>query len=505
LLIKIGSFQTRPLIIILLPIALSSFTHLWNPVGFPDVFYDEGVYLRRAMHVLDGLGPQESDNYYDHPFFGQLFLAGVFKLVNYPDFIVGNNPAGDAQSIDTLYSVPRIIMGILALADTYLVFKIAEKRYGMKVALVASILFAVMPMTWITRRVVLDSILLPFLLMSILFALNSATSNRKHLWIVLSGVCLGIAIFTKVPAFTMIPLVSYLLISQSKSAGRANYRLLALWLIPVILIPSLWPVESILSGNFDSWLSTALWQAQRGDRTEGLPWITGAFILFDPILFGLSIAGVVFAAMKKNWLVLFWTVPYLAFLALIGQTNYFHWTVLLPVFCISSALVLLDGIPRLFSSVKTARMLTSLAVVSIAVVGLAFTTTIISADVSLSQRQMASFVLSYLDDRDDTKQFTIISSPTYSWALKYVYRENALDDYRDVLFFPVKTPEWILVADYHFKTEMKVEPKLQAFYDAGKDIASFNSYPNEEETASYPYTNMIMTREGQDIQLRASR
>ena len=47
---------------ILIPIILSSVVRLWNPSGFPGLYPDESDYLRKAMHVLAGLGPQESNN-----------------------------------------------------------------------------------------------------------------------------------------------------------------------------------------------------------------------------------------------------------------------------------------------------------------------------------------------------------------------------------------------------------------------------------------------------------
>src|ERR687888_1056755 len=158
-----------------IPLVLSAFTHLWNPIGFPSVYVDEGHYMRRAMQVLNGLGPQETkstyDQPYDHPYFGQLFLAAALRIIGYPSSL---NPAanGDVHTIELLHLVPRILMGILALVDTFLIYKIAEVRYSSRnIALIASILFAVMPLTWITRRIVLDSILMPFLLSSILFAM----------------------------------------------------------------------------------------------------------------------------------------------------------------------------------------------------------------------------------------------------------------------------------------------------------------------------------------------
>ena len=61
-------------------LSLSSFTHLWNPVGFPDIFFDEGVYVRRAMHMLQESNPQEA-YLYDHPYFGQIILASAMSKI----------------------------------------------------------------------------------------------------------------------------------------------------------------------------------------------------------------------------------------------------------------------------------------------------------------------------------------------------------------------------------------------------------------------------------------
>lgn len=89
--------------------------------------------MRRAMHVMDGLGVQER-SYYDHPYFGQLLLAGVLSLVNYPQSL---NPGEDADSISALYGVPRILMGLLAIADTFFIYEISKRRYNNRVALLA--------------------------------------------------------------------------------------------------------------------------------------------------------------------------------------------------------------------------------------------------------------------------------------------------------------------------------------------------------------------------------
>ena len=121
--------------------------------------------------------------------------------------------SSDKASIEGLFSAPRLIMGVFAIVDTFLIYKIGERRFNPTIALYSSLLFAVMPSTWYTRRVVLDSIMLPFILTSILLILETKIRpSYVNVLSLLSGVSLGLAIFTKIPSFTMIPLLVYLIL-----------------------------------------------------------------------------------------------------------------------------------------------------------------------------------------------------------------------------------------------------------------------------------------------------
>ena len=154
-----------------------AFTHLWNPIGYPTIHPDEGYYIGRSIHVSEGLGPKEEAARYDHPYFGWLFLGSIFSVINYPD---STNPTpGNVNSIELIWLFPRVTMGILAVVDTFLIYKIAERRYSRNVAFIAAILFAVMPYTWLIRRVLIEPIQLPFLLTSILFALYTGIRARQ--------------------------------------------------------------------------------------------------------------------------------------------------------------------------------------------------------------------------------------------------------------------------------------------------------------------------------------
>ncbi len=228
-------------------------------------------------------------------------------MMGYPDLFTVNNPSSEIEidnTVKILYSVPRILMGLLAVVDTYLVYKIAEYRYNKTVAFIAVVLFAVMPITWILRKILLESILLPFLLLSILFTLYShnkdnsiyfkSRATNRNIWrskienqstiflVLLSGIFLGLSILTKVPAFTMIPLVGYLICictnTDKSSSNKSNnhhidIKNIGIWFTPVILIPLIWPIYSILIDDFDLWLRDMTWNIQReynyNDRPVG--------------------------------------------------------------------------------------------------------------------------------------------------------------------------------------------------------------------------------------------
>ena len=70
-------------------------------------------------------------------------------------------------------------MGLLAVVDTLLVYKVAERRYNKTVALIAATMFAVMPFSWLLRRILLDNLLLPFLLCSVFFALSVKRTEKR--------------------------------------------------------------------------------------------------------------------------------------------------------------------------------------------------------------------------------------------------------------------------------------------------------------------------------------
>src|SRR5437867_3645701 len=114
---------SRANFLLFIPLALSAFTHIWNPVGFPYLYIDEDAYMQRAMILLEGHGLRDYWYNYDHPYFGQVFLASVFRIIGYPDSLIPSAAEGDVHSIETIHSVPRVLMGSLAVVDTFLLYR----------------------------------------------------------------------------------------------------------------------------------------------------------------------------------------------------------------------------------------------------------------------------------------------------------------------------------------------------------------------------------------------
>jgi 4-amino-4-deoxy-L-arabinose transferase-like glycosyltransferase len=382
-------------------------------------------------------------------------------------------------------------MGLLAVFDTFLIYKIAQKQCHSRVAFFASLLFAVMPMTWITRRILLDSILLPFVLLSILFVICSKDSTKKNWLVLLSGVFLGLAILTKIPAFTMIPLVAYLTYSHHK-----DKRLLVLLLIPVVLIPMIWPAYSITHDQFEYWKKDVLWQSQR--QNAGIQNTALSFGAIDPVMFGLGIAGLVYSAMRKNVTVLLWILPFVVFLSLIGYTQYFHWMMILPGFCIAAA-ILISDLGKQHSLEAIRRYAPVLTMISITSFGLASTILLLNLNVSENQFESAVYAANYALEHN----IVVFAGPHTSWIYNDVLESSLYKDYSMLLFD--KIPEnYILLADPHFHLDSYRGKILEYIYDYTTPIASFDSTKSKYDVYQYPYSSLGYNYDAGLIEIRIS-
>lgn len=510
--------RLRSLVFILIPLVLSAYTHLWNPTGFPSIHTDEGHYLRKAISTEsgDGLQPQAR---YRAPYFGQIFLAGIFSIIGYPSIV----SVGDKNPVEQLYLVPRLIMGILAVIDTFLLYRITEYRYGRNVAIIAAILFAVMPFTWMTRRIFLESIQLPFILTSILLILSLGRRKQEQpqqqlqdqqpkqeqkqytrLTLIVSGIFLGLAIFTKIPAFTIIPLGITMIYLVTK---KKTYVLL--WLIPVLLVPLLWPLHATLSGDLDDWINGVRYQVSR-DR----PLINtmNTFFQIDPVLFVLGMGGLVYAVIRRDYFVLLWAIPVFIFLQAIGYVSSFHIILLLPPLCIAGG-NMIEKIGSNISNIKTKNMLPYIRIAVIGIFGISSITMLITLNMNSTYYQALAFVLANLPNSNSNStsinpadKVTLVGNPQFFWIPEFVFNKT-FDSKNFYSKTPFKTDKYMMIIDSGFMKILNKDnsSRLNLAYNATHNLARFEqNFTGGTDINKYPYTNLKLSPETRFIELRSN-
>ena len=509
--------RLKYLVLIIIPLALSCYTHLWNLLGFPSIHIDEAHYMRRTMSVLQGYGPQEGGpqaypRLYDHPYFGQLFMSGFLSLVGYPDSL---NPGTDENSIKTLHLAPRLLIGLVAIFDTFLIFKISERRYhNLTIAFAASIIFAVMPSTWIFRRVYLDTILLPFLLSSILIAIyvKKASSDNskvaqdtlskftihKNILILLSGILMGLAIYTKIPAFSFIPLVATLIFFNSGKSLKA----IGIWFIPVIMLPLLWPTYSIITNQTDLWLYWALWQTDRGDRPISTS--LSNILYLDPLVSILGMAGIIIATLRRDFFVLLWIIPFLILSYAIGWVQYFHLAPILLALCISSG-TSIDYLRKIISKycTKYSNILSYTPLAAVIIFGLICTSMLITLDVNSAYYKIFSTIAQKIPDSENNSKITLIGSHWWvwdtQWITNYVLNKSHLliDPHLDPKFnTKISTDKVLIVGDPIFEDSLSRRlnsdnlRQIRQLYNQSTVIASFTDNVTTSTSPYYPFNTI---------------
>jgi hypothetical protein len=425
---------------------------------------------------------------YDHPYFGQIFLAAFLGITGYQDFF--SSPAH--LNYEMIFLVPRIFMGILAIADTFLIFKIAELLYNRKVGFVASILFAVTPTTWLTRWILLDSIQLPLILLSILFAVfsfrgareGSKNYSKNILLVLLSGTFLGLSIFTKIPAIMIVPLVGYLISTNSKW----NFKILGLWFIPVILIPLLWPAYSITVGEYNSWLNGINKQAHR--EPNPLYFSITEFLMRDPLLLIVGTLGIILAVVRKDLFILLAVIPFLIFMYFVNYVVLHHLMWVVAILCISTSRLFVDIV--YFVKRNKPLLLLSLGGISLFFV-FAFTSTIelvtrnetsqfFGAAALVDQYIKAQLITNNNNSPDSNKNIKVIGNTFFIWIQQYIFHN---DNYVSFFQIPKKlafeNQNVISIIDSRFKREIQRDHhtgitlrKIFSTFDT-KSIATFNA------------------------------
>jgi len=178
---------------------------------------------------------------------------------------------------------------------------------------------------------------------------------------------------------------------------------------------------------------------------------------------------------------------------------------LIPVFCISSAILLHDIVTFLIRGRYQRWALWSI-ISAIGIFGLISTSVLITLNLTTAQFQTMSFVAKFFqNDKNAAETYQLVSSPIYSWIFNNIYKINfVLLDYYDYEEQSIKPDKTLLIADGQFHDDLG-DKILSQLYNGTQTIKAFkhNEGLDTLDTENYPYTSLNENNEGlSDIEVR---
>jgi hypothetical protein len=167
-------------------------------------------------------------------------------------------------------------------------------------------------------------------------------------------------------------------------------------------------------------------------------------------------AGIVMAAVRRDYLLMLWTIPFLIFLYLIGWVLLYHFVPILPAFSIAAG-KLLVGLANKIKIKSIGRIALFAIVTGILVFGVTTTMLSIIPQANLPYFEGISFLSNYMQShRFDYKKdgLTVISDAIYLWIPQHVFHlPGSYDTLYDSTLSMAKPS--LLIVDPAFKMVMK--------------------------------------------------
>ncbi len=285
--------------VITLGLLIAAVAHALNMFNFPRYELDEGTYISNAWAILHGeLSPYAYG--YGHPPLAWIQIAAWLEAT------------GSLFSFGDAINSGRVLMLLYALGSALLVYLIARRFGGSRsVALLAMVIFSLSPISLTyQRQVLLDNVGTFWLLFALYFIV---ISNSRLPYIVLAGICFGIAFLSKEIFVLFLPTMIYATWMHTTVFQR-KFILVAFTYV-IIAICSMFVLMAVLKGELfpSGWLpgdthqhlsmiGTYLGQVGRGQSQGGT--ILGslsAWTQADLIFVVLSVVATVFNLALGWW------------------------------------------------------------------------------------------------------------------------------------------------------------------------------------------------------------
>jgi 4-amino-4-deoxy-L-arabinose transferase-like glycosyltransferase len=216
--------------IVLVLIVAAAFTG-WNIFGFPHYESDEGTYVGSAWAMFTRGALSYYTYNYDHPPFGWFQIGAWVQLFG------GFNAFG--MSVNS----GRFFMLVVTLLSTLVIYlTVRHVTEAIVPALLAALIFAVSPIgVSLHRQVWIDNLATFWLLLSLYWLVSA---DRRLDRIVLSGLCFGLAFWSKEVFVVFLPGLLYLSFRQAHDYNRRFA--VALWFVTASASISLFLLMALL-------------------------------------------------------------------------------------------------------------------------------------------------------------------------------------------------------------------------------------------------------------------
>jgi 4-amino-4-deoxy-L-arabinose transferase-like glycosyltransferase len=287
--------------------------------------WDEAVHLSNGVLLLRGDYAELSSFY--PPLFDAVTM-GFFRILG-----------------ATVVSA-RLVSLVFSLLSLWVVFELVCRLYGIKTALVASVLLGLFPgYYWLSRVAMIETMMVFFFLLS-LFFFFSWIRNRQDKMLVFSGLALGLGFLTKYQVLIggVIMLASILLLARDHlKLELSKFALLILTTVAVAVPWILISYQIYASKMLDEWV----YALQMGNPEKSLysmrfplpifyfvemTWPYSDVHPISLLLYIISLLGLGLFAWRRNRsdkLLLIWFVVVYVFFTLIPNK---HWRYVLPLF-----------------------------------------------------------------------------------------------------------------------------------------------------------------------------
>lgn len=284
--------------VVVIGLLLATVAHAYNMFGFPRYELDEGTYMENAWAILHGMISPYAYGY-GHPPIAWIQIAGWIDLI------------GGFFQFGNAVNTGRVLMLIYAIASALLTYLIVRRLGASRsAALLAMLLFALSPIAiTFDRQVLLDNVATFWLLLSFYLLVSG---DSRLLYIILSGITLGISILSKEVMVMFIPAMIYAAWLHSTKFQR-KFALVA-FIYSVLAIGSSFVLMAVLKGELfpQGWLpgdthphlsliATYLGQVQRGKSQGSFTQQWNTWFGLDPLLMIFSVATLAFNLVMGWW------------------------------------------------------------------------------------------------------------------------------------------------------------------------------------------------------------